>query len=289
MTIMDPWAIPMFDAADDGGGGGMAPEAGDDAVSESQGPAAGEPTGEPAGGDTELTQATTASEQGADPGWLKLFPKEHQNDEFFKAYPNAKEALLDLKQRTQRMKDAIVKPGENATEGEIAEYRRALGVPETPDEYHLPMPEDLPEDFKGDDSWFREMAHRQGLSKQQAENLYTDYYRNVAENFKTQQAERERAQAKATEELQREYGGEYNAKLTLGKRAIQEIGGADFVKYLDETGLGNDPRMIKAAIRMGELIGEDSMVAGRVTSPLPQTANRGEGELALDYSDYFGR
>jgi len=289
----DPWAIPLtwFDAAGDDGG--AAPEAGDSAGGEPQGSTTDTPPsdqgGQSDGGDAGQA-GTLNADKGADPGWLKLFPKEHQSDEFFKQYPNAKEALLDLKQRVERSKDAIIKPGEGATEGEIAEYRRSLGIPDDPKDYHLPLPEGLPEGLStGDDSWFRELAHKHGLSKQQAENVFQDYYQSVGEQFQTQQAERQRQKQQAVAELQREYGGEYNAKLTQGRRAIQEIGGADFAKYLEESGLGDDPRMIRAAIRMGEMIGEDSLVAGRVSTPLAGERRRDPGTLNMDYSDYWGQ
>lgn len=290
--LTDPWAIPLnwFDAAEDGGAGGTAAEAGDGAGGEPQGSSTDTPPSDQGGQSTEDPGQTETlnADKGADPGWLKLFPKEQQNDEFFKQYPNAKEALLDLKSKVERSKNAIIKPGEGATEGEIAEYRRSLGIPEKPEDYHLPLPEGLPEGLTpGEDTWFRELAHKHGLSKQQAENVFQDYYRNVGEQYKAQQAERERQSKQAVADLQREYGAEYNAKLTLGQRAIQEIGGADFAKYLEESGLGNDPRMIRAAIRMGELIGEDSLVAGRVSTPLAGERRRDPGSINLDYGDYF--
>lgn len=287
MKTKGPWAFPFIamNMADDGGATeGTDPGSGE--VAEHIGEQSAPDQAEPSAYDSGQTGAETEP-KSSDPGWRRIFPKEYQQDEFFQQYTSAKEALLDLKGKVLKSKDAVVKPGEGATEGEIAEYRKAMGIPDRPEDYHLPKPEGFPEEIISDE-WFRNAAHEIGLSKDQAEKVYAQYYQNMAEQLQTQKAEKLQKQKKAVEEMQREYGGEYDAKLTQGKRAVQEIGGADFAKFLEESGLGDDPRMIRAAIRMGELIGEDSLVAGRVSTPLAGDRHRDPGTLNIDYSDYFG-
>lgn len=288
--ILNPWAFPMFalDMADDGGGATEATSDGaGEAEAQSQEQSYDEGTHQQENSESSAEQATTKQEaKSNDPGWMRIFPKEYQQDEFFKQYPSAKDALMDLKGKALKAKDSIIRPGEDATEGEIAEYRKAMGIPEKPEDYYLPKPEGLPEGLASDE-WFRNAAHEIGLSKQQAEGVFKQYYENLTEQLQTQQAEKKRQQQKAVEDMQREYGGDYEGKLTQGKRAVQEIGGADFAKYLEESGLGDDPRMIRAAIRMGELIGEDSLVAGRVSTPLAGDRHRDPGTLNIDYDDYF--
>jgi hypothetical protein len=41
---------------------------------------------------------------------------------------------------------------------------------------------------------------------------------------------------------------------------VAEFGGEPLGQFLDETGLGDDPRLIRAFARIAEMVGEDSLV-----------------------------
>src|SRR5690606_33274637 len=84
----------------------------------------------------------------------------------FKDLPSVFKSLHDTKAALSQRQDGMVKlPGANATEEDIAAWRAATGVPESPDAYDIKVPEKLPEgiDFKPETlTAFREFAHKAG-------------------------------------------------------------------------------------------------------------------------------
>jgi len=78
------------------------------------------------------------------------------------------------------------------------------------------------------------------------------------------------AQAKADKEI----GGDKLAEnLALAKK-FSDIGGPEFVKVLDAFGLGNHPAVLKAFVRYGKAVSEDSFVAPSGAKP----ANRSQAD-----------
>lgn len=60
-----------------------------------------------------------------------------------------------------------------------------------------------------------------------------------------------------------EYGGErLTESLSLANKAIDALGGAALVKVLGDSGLANNPELIRAFYRAGKLIAEDKFVMG---------------------------
>ena len=68
----------------------------------------------------------------------------------------------------------------------------------------------------------------------------------------------------AKDSLTREWGGEYGTKVAKASGLVAALADDDFVEYLTETGLGNDPRMLKAFYRLSTYISEDSFIEGKV-------------------------
>jgi hypothetical protein len=71
---------------------------------------------------------------------------------------------------------------------------------------------------------------------------------------------RSEARGKAESDLKREWGNTYDGNVTAAKTAISQFADPDFVQYLDESGLGNDPRMTRVMSRIGKaLVGETKL------------------------------
>jgi len=62
--------------------------------------------------------------------------------------------------------------------------------------------------------------------------------------------------------LKKEWGMAFTEKIGRAQAAVKEFGGDELVKFLDETGLGNNPVMIKLFDRLGSMVKEDS-IAGK--------------------------
>ena len=63
-------------------------------------------------------------------------------------------------------------------------------------------------------------------------------------------------------ELTKEWGGDYDKKTAAASGLVKALADEDFVNYLSETGLGNDPRMLKAFYKLSTFISEDNFVDG---------------------------
>jgi hypothetical protein len=58
----------------------------------------------------------------------------------------------------------------------------------------------------------------------------------------------------AAEALREEWGADFEANLALAREAAGAVADDALVELLDESGLGNDPRIIRAAARIGRLL-----------------------------------
>lgn len=148
----------------------------------------------------------------------------------------------------------------------------ALGRPETADAYEFKRPE-LPEDLPYDEDLeksFRSYAHANGLSKKQATAAYDFWVKRQVESHSawanSQKQEKDRVQA----DLIREYGNGYEGFLTSARSAMGQFADPDFKAYLDQSGLGNDPRMIRVFGKIGRAMNGETKLAG---SPAQQMSS----------------
>lgn len=59
----------------------------------------------------------------------------------------------------------------------------------------------------------------------------------------------------------KEIGGDkLDANIALGKRALETFGGPELKDLLDSTGFGNNPAIIRAFVKIGKAISDDSLV-----------------------------
>lgn len=164
----------------------------------------------------------------------------------------------------------------------------ATGRPEKPDEYEFERP-DLPQDLPYDEESekaFREWAHINGLNKKQAKNLYDAYVKTQVDRHAEYHNLQKQSRAKIEGDLRREYGNQYEGKVALAKSAIQSFTDPDYRQFLDESGLGNDPRMIRAWIRVGEKMNGESKLKGAPQQQAqPQDLDRAIAEFRDKYKD----
>lgn len=190
--------------------------------------------------------------------------KELRGDERLGKFGNASELAEEFLNQSDKLSQAVTIPGENASEQELVEFRRRLGVPEKPDEYEFE--ESLPEEMqpKTFDKWYKETALGAGLSKEQAAALRKAFAEQYTAGIKEVQKHKQASLEKTQKELREKYGDKYEENIVKAQRVVKTLGGDEFVSYLEESGLGNDPRMVDAMVRFANLVSEDTLVAGSV-------------------------
>jgi len=125
----------------------------------------------------------------------------------------------------------LVMPGKDATPEQWSDFYAAIGRPETPDKYELPVPE-------GDTGEFaKEMApilHKHGITADQAKGLAADWNAmaaKYAERMDTDATAAAAAEAQATNArntaeataLQNEWGQSHAENLEMARRAIRQF------------------------------------------------------------------
>jgi hypothetical protein len=193
------------------------------------------------------------------PEWLpeKFWTDKGPNVEALaKSYDVAQRAL-------GRKAQAVLPPNEKSTPEEVAEYRKAIGVPESPEGYNL-KPEQLPEGVTWDDNVAKraaELAHKHHIpASAMQEFMKFDMERaalmnQAAASMIEQQLEAGRA------ELQKVYGDKMPEKIELARRAAVTAG-------VDPSSQGFvDPQVVKAIVNLAEKLSDDKLVAGDQTGP----------------------
>ena len=165
-------------------------------------------------------------------------------------------------QRTIGKKGTIL-PDENASEETWNELYNQLGRPESADKYDLGELGSLQEDFVKE---FAEQAHKAGLTAKQAKQIM-GYYNEAAGKESEQEIQQRQADVdNAIGELKQEWGEAFDTQIHKAQVALKQFGGEEMMTYLNETGLGNDVRLIKLFAKVGESLREDTFAPEAVAS-----------------------
>ena len=153
-----------------------------------------------------------------------------------------------------------------------------LGRPEQPNGY----------DF-GDDNGtlddYREFAHQTGLSQNQAENVLT-LFSDIQEEEENQQVKsKEDLKLNTKIDLQKEWGKNYDGKVDMATRAFAQFSSPELRSVINQSGLGNHPEMIRAFSKIGEQLGEDSLVVGSGLGSTQLSPQQAREEINKRYAD----
>jgi hypothetical protein len=207
-------------------------------------------------GTTELTQQTT------EPGkWIAQLPDDLKGNEELKKYQTLKDFANAHLQTISGMKGMIRLPGKDAKPEDIQSFKKAIGVPEKPDAYTF-EPMNLPEGVSLDDNlvtWFKDLAHKAGLSTEQAKQIYGEYVKRTVDTVVAHNKELSDGKVKLEADMKKEWGDNYNEKIALARKVVFEVAPEGFAKFLEDTKLGNHPLMTKFCAKVGDMMSEDKL------------------------------
>ncbi|HGZ2415668.1 TPA: peptidase [Citrobacter freundii] len=113
---------------------------------------------------------------------------------------------------------------------------------------------------------FEPIARELNLTNEQAQKMVDLYGTKIMPMVQQQQAE---AWQKTTEQwaadvkADKEIGGDnLTGNLSAAQRALAQFGTPKLKEYLEGTGLGNHPELVKAFIKVGKAMSEDKFVTG---------------------------
>lgn len=113
---------------------------------------------------------------------------------------------------------------------------------------------------------FEPIARELNLTNEQAQKMVDLYGTKIMPMVQKQQAEswqKTTEQWAADVKSDKEIGGDkLTANLSAAQRALDQFGTPELKEYLDSTGLGNHPALVKAFIKVGKAMSEDKVVTG---------------------------
>jgi hypothetical protein len=117
---------------------------------------------------------------------------------------------------------------------------------------------------------FTAFAKSKGMSQEDAQALVTmgaEMQLGSAQQLQAAveaQGDKWATDAKADAEIG---GDKFEENLAMCKGAMEKFATPDFVKFLNESKLGNHPEMLRTFYRIGQAISQDSFVPGRSGAP----------------------
>lgn len=218
------------------------------------------------------------------PNWHDGIHEDFKADPSIKTFVETEDGLnkfveshLNLR---KKMGTAVWVPGENPTDDEVSDFRKKLGIPESPDKYEVKYKEH--EHIKIDDALDKEwkgLAHKIGLTPKQAQEL-ADYEFDRMERFLTSSMKNYEAAADA---LKKEFGNGFQDVLDRANTALKNLAPdqTTFDAFTNPDGpYANDPFIIKLLANAGAHMGEHAFREGD-----PKTINDTKEELKKQMLD----
>ncbi|HCA5739241.1 peptidase [Enterobacter hormaechei] len=208
---------------------------------------------------TEGGQADTAS-TGATETTQGAGETQQQTQEQTQTQDNATGADSNKGSETQKTEEELAADKAKAEKAE--KEQKPEGAPE---KYEFKAGEGVELDTAALEQ-FEPIARELNLTNEQAQKMVDLYGTKIMPMVQQQQAE---AWQKTTEQwaadvkADKEIGGDkLTANLSAAQRALEQFGDPELKEYLDSTGLGNHPALVKAFIKVGKAMSEDKVVTG---------------------------
>ena len=216
--------------------------------------------------ETVSTESTTTTESTPSLGWRAGLPDPLKENEAFKSFKTVGEFAqhhLDTASKVTdleaKMKDAVPKLPDDATDEERDLYYEALGRPEKPDQY----------EFDGEDKnapeWtnhWKQQFHSLGLTKEQAKSLSAAFNSQIQKMVDAHNAARQNEIKAAEEKLKSEWGDKFDTNAELAKRFYKTHLGKEFDKSFEGANAEYRLDTIRLLFKVAALTGEDRSPTG---------------------------
>ena len=214
--------------------------------------------------DPETTTQADAGESGS-VDWRSQLPTEFQTDKAFANFKTVGDLAKSYTESRKFISASVRVPPTDAPKEEWDRFNRAMGVPESADKYTKLDKTQIPEGSEYDEDqekWLDGVAFKLGLSDQKAIMLKQELNVKGFEADKATDQERIEERAAAEEALKKELGKAYTPSLAVAARFAKNIGGEEFLNFLDDSRVGNNPAFIRFMIKVSKLTAQDRSIDG---------------------------
>ena len=192
------------------------------------------------------------------PDWREALPQELRGEKSLASFKDVGTLAKSYVEAQKLVGGSIRIPGADAKPEEWGAVYDKLGRPSKPEGYEFKVPESLEPEFSDSlRGGFAKVLHDNGVSAKAAQAILDWYGASYADA-----AASLHSAAQATEaELRLKWAGAYEKHMGLAKRTVKEMGGEELQVYLEQTGLGNHPALIRTFAKIGALLAEDGVIA----------------------------
>lgn len=209
-----------------------------------------------------LSRLLLLDPEPSDGGWRDSLPDDLKENATLANVPDVPTLAKNYVETKNLVgKKRLEAPAENWGDSEWGSLYTALGRPETHDSYKEAEVE-FPDGMKKDDGLLKsakEVSHKLGLTQKQFEGITEWFFKSEIEQQKSASASAEEKRNQALAALREDWKDDYDKNLDIAQTALRQFGGDDFFKYIDESGLGNNPEMVKVFKKIGDEVVEDSL------------------------------
>lgn len=210
----------------------------------------------------ETTQPSTPSTGWVNPDgtfgdkWLDALPDDAKDYKDtlskYKSVPDMAKALANANALIGKK---LGVPNEKSSPEEVSAFRRAMGVPESLEEYKF-APDSLPEGMTWSDDMakpYAEIAHKHGIPPSAMKELVAQHAKTEMFKLEAIQATYEKQRTEAVATLQKEWGNDFGKNIGLAKQAAKLAG-------VDANSHGfSDPEVVRGFVRMAQMMSEDKV------------------------------
>ena len=167
-------------------------------------------------------------------------------------------------EQRQKLSNAIVPPGKDATEDDVAAYRKAIGLPESVDKYEVQFGEGT--DEAAADYW-KGVFFENDVKPEVATRIAESFDKLMTESMEEKMADDKKYAEQSEADLRAQWEGpEYDKNIEFYKRAANELFGEDYetIRTMTDDGgrfIMDNPLMVKAFAKIGREMGEGRLGA----------------------------
>ena len=179
--------------------------------------------------------------------------------------------------------DKLPMPKKEWGKEEWADFNRKIGMPVDAKGYELPAHERATD---ADKEWFETMAHdKLMLSKKQATELWDELNTRNSTAVEEVTTKSKVAMEEGFKALREEWGVNYDDMVKSTNKGLQRMDeDGRFRKWMKETGLNQQPEMLRFANKIAQLFNEDQ-APGDTRLPMPMSQEQIQGQINKMYSD----
>lgn len=228
------------------------------------------------------------AEGGDGNGFLTSLPEELRKEPSLATFKDPA-ALAKSYVEAQKLIGAkrIALPGEKASDAEWESFYNQIGRPDTHDKYEDVVLKDEKGNVKfspdpAEAAELKKFFHKMGLTGRQAKMMQEYSLNFLDKNNQNHDAAEKQKNEAAIQELKAKWGDKFDLNVDTARAVIKKFGGenaAEIEKFFDDSGLGNNAKLVELMSKIGESILEDTSRRGTSGGLQLTDASRAQNEI----------